>query len=106
VRLQLRERLRALTRAIAQNARNSNPGVVVEDRQRDAAEELESLHMAIAERLRRLRRIRDHEARIRVRQIECEEVDLALDAGDDRESLAEVGLRMAGRMRERHEHLP
>jgi hypothetical protein len=74
--LQLRERLRALARALAQNSLNGDPCIVLENRQLDAAEELERLHVAVAERFRRLRRIRDDEAGVRVRLIEREEVVL------------------------------
>ena len=42
---------------------------------------------------------------IAVRQIEGKEVGLLLDATDDNRRLAEVGLRMARRMGQRHEHL-
>jgi hypothetical protein len=40
-----------------------------------------------------------------VRQVECKEVDLALDAADDADRLAEVCLRMPWWVRQRHEHL-
>ena len=61
--------------------------------------------MAVAEGLGRLRRIGDDEASIRVRQIECEKVNLAFDAPDDADRLAKVHLGMARRMHQRHEHL-
>ena len=96
MRLQLGEDPRALPLAVAQDARNRDLGVVVEDRLRHAAEESEGLHVAVAEGFRRLRRIRHHEAGVRVRQVEREEVDLALDAADHGQRLAEVGLRMPG----------
>ena len=41
-----------------------------------------------------------------MRQVEGEEVRLLLDPADDHDRFAEVGLRMAGRMSQRHEHLP
>ena len=53
----------------------------------------------------RLRRIGDDEASVRVRQIECEKVNLAFDALDDADGLAKVHLGMARRMHQRHEHL-
>jgi hypothetical protein len=40
-----------------------------------------------------------------VRQIECEVVDLLLDAANDGQCFAEVGLCMTRRMHQRHEHL-
>jgi hypothetical protein len=41
-----------------------------------------------------------------VRQVHDEEVRLLLDPADDHDGFAEVRLRMPGRMRQRHEHLP
>ena len=105
VRLQLGEHARALPLAITQDAGHRDLGVVVEDRLRHAAEERERLNVAVAEGFRRLRRIGHHEAGVRVRQVEREEVDLALHAADDADRLAEVGLRMPRRMHQRHEHL-
>ena len=105
VRLQLGEHARALTLAVAEDARDRDLGIVVEDRLRDAVEERERLHVTITERLCRLGRVRHHEDGVRVRQIECEVVDLALHAADDRDCLAEVGLRVPRRMHQRHEHL-
>src|SRR6476620_12739542 len=64
-----------------------------------------SFNMAIAERFRRLRRIAHNKAGVRVRQVESEEVNLALCATDDADRLPEIGLRMPRRMYERHEHL-
>ena len=40
-----------------------------------------------------------------MRQVECEEVDLALHPADDADRLAEIGLRVPWRMLQRHEHL-
>ena len=105
VRLQLGEHARALPLAVAQNARHRDLGVVVEDRLRHAAEERERLHVPVAERLRRLCRVGHHEDGVRVRQVQREEVDLALHATDDPDRLAEVGLGMPRRMHQRHEHL-
>ena len=105
VRSQLAEHLRALPHPVAQDARDRDLGVVVEDRPRHAAEEGEGLHVPVAERLLGLGRIGRHEAGIRMRQVEREEVDLALHPADDADRLAEVGLRMPRRMRQRHEHL-
>ncbi len=82
-----------------------------------AAEECERLYMTVAEGFRCLGRISHHEVGVRMRQIVREGVDLALDAADclsglprkqkanDRQSLADVGLRVPRRMRQRHEHL-
>jgi hypothetical protein len=105
VRLQLRKYARAPALAVAQDARHRDLGVVVEDRLRDAAEERQRLHVTITKRLSRLGWVCHHEDGVRVRQIECEVVDLAFHAADDRDRLAEVGLRMPRRMDQRHEHL-
>ena len=105
MRLQLAEHPRALTLAVAQDPRHRDLGVVVEDRLRHAAEERERLHVAVAERFRRLGRIGHDEDRVGVRQVHREEVDLLLDAADHADRLAEVGLGMARRMHQRHEHL-
>lgn len=74
-------------------------GVVVQNRLRHLAEELERRSVARAKRLRRLRRIGLHEAGIAVRQVHSEEMDLLLHPADDRPRLAEVRLRMAGSCR-------
>src|SRR5581483_4974714 len=87
MRLQLAEHLRALALAIAENASDRNLGVVVEDRSRHTAEESEALHVAIAEGFLALRRIGGHEAGIRMRQVEREEMDLAPHAADDADGL-------------------
>jgi hypothetical protein len=55
--------------------------------------------------LRRLCRIADHEAGIRVRQVKSEKVDLALYAPDDADGLTKVCLSMPWRMHQRYEHL-
>ena len=105
VRLQLAEHARALTLAVAKDARHRDLGVVVEDRLRYAAEELEGSDMAVTERFRRLGRIASHEDRVRVRQIHRQKMDLAFHAADHAECLAEVDLGMPRRMHQRHEHL-
>ena len=61
--------------------------------------------MPVAERLRRLGRKGLHERVVAVRQIHDQVVRLAFDAVDDHQRFAEVGLGVARRMRERHEHL-
>ena len=61
--------------------------------------------MPVQEGLRRLRRIGLHEAGVRLRQVHAEEVDLPAHAADHADRLAKIHLRMAGRMRQRHERL-
>ena len=71
----------------------------------NAAEKVERGDMAVAERFRRLGRIRLDEDRVALRQVDDEEMDLLLDAADDGKRFAKIRLSMAGRMRERNEHL-
>jgi maleate cis-trans isomerase len=52
--------------------------------------------MAIEERFGRLARIRLHKARIRLRQVHAEEVDLLPDAADHADRFAKIHLAMPG----------
>ena len=61
--------------------------------------------MAAQERLFRLERILLDEARVRVRQVHAEKVELLPHAADHAHSLAEIHLGMPRRMRPRHERL-
>ena len=61
--------------------------------------------MPVAECLGRLPRIRLDEEGVGVRQRHREVMQLALNAADHPERLAEVHLRMPRRVRQRHEHL-
>ena len=94
-----------LTRSVRQDLRDQAAVVVVEDRRGHLAEEREGVDVAVDPGFRCRRGISTHEAGIAVRQIHDEEMRLLLDAADDDHGLAEVGLRMSGRMRQRHEHL-
>ena len=105
MRLQFAEHARPLPRSVAQDPRHRQLGVVIQDRRRHPAEERERRNMPGAERLRRLRRIGLHEAGVAVRQVHREEVDLPFHPADHRQRLAEVRLRVAGIMPQRHEHL-
>ena len=104
VGLQLGKDAGPLARAVAQDARYRQPGVVGENRLRHAAEGERGV-VAIAEGLNPLGRVGLDEAGVRVRQVEAEEVDLLPHATDHRHRLAKVGLSMAGWMGQRHEHL-
>ena len=105
VRLQLGKGARPLALAIAKDAAHRQLGVVVENGLGHAAQKGEGRVVAVEEGLDPLGRVRLDEAGIRVRQIETEEMDLLPDAADHRYRLAKVGLGVAGRMGERHEHL-
>ena len=60
---------------------------------------------AVAERFGGLRRIGPHKARVTVRQVHREEVDLPLDPGDLRQRLAKIHLGVTGIVPQRHKHL-
>ena len=59
--------------------------------------------MAVEERFGGLARIGFHEARIGLRQVHAEEVDLLPHAADHADRLAKIDLAVPGRMRQRHE---
>ena len=60
------------------------------------AEERERGVVPVTERFGGLRRIGLHKTGVAVRQVHRKEVDLALDPGDLRQSLAKIHLCMAG----------
>jgi hypothetical protein len=95
VRLQFTEDLGALARAIPEDARHRQLAVVIEDRTRHPAEELEAGVVPFAEGFAGLGRIGLHQTSVAVRQIHREEVDLALLTCDYRERFAEVDLRVS-----------
>ena len=106
VRQQPAEERRPLACPVRQDARHQAAVVVVEHRQRHAAEEREGMDMAVGPRLGRRRRVGPDVTGVAVRQVEGEEVRLLLDPADHhRAFLAEVRLGVAGRMMQRHEHL-
>ena len=105
MRLQLGKGARALARAVAEDACDRQPGIVVQDRLRHAAEKGEGGIVPVQKGLGALGRVGFDEAGIRVGQVEAEEVDRLPDAADHRHCLAEVGLGMAGRVGQRHKHL-
>ncbi len=78
VRLQMRERPRALTRAVAQDPRHRKRRVVIEDRAGNPAEKGEGADMAVEKGFRRLPRICLHEPQIGMRQDQAEEGDLGM----------------------------
>src|SRR5215813_3233267 len=69
------------------------------------AEELECGVVPVTERFGGLRRIGLHETRVAVWQVHRKEMDLALDPGDLRQSLAKIHLRVARIVPQRHEYL-
>ena len=105
VRLEFAEDLGPLARAVTENPRHRQLGVVVDDATRYAAEIVKRRVVPVTERLRRLGRKRLHERVVAVRQIHDQVVRLAFEAGDDHQRFTEVGLGVARRVHERHEHL-
>src|SRR5215469_531762 len=105
VRLQLTEDSRSQPPAVAQDARHCQLGVVIQDRTRHAAEEVEADPMTITEGLAALRRIGLHQTAVAVRQVHREEVDLALHSANNRERFTEVDLSMSRIVPQGHEHL-
>ena len=105
MRLELAEDLRPLARAVPENPRHCQLGVVVDDAPRHAAEVAERGVVPVAERLRRLGWKRLHEPVVAVRKIDDQVVRFAFDAVNDYQCLAKVGLGVARRMRQRHKHL-
>ena len=73
-------------------------------RSRHAAKISEGLVVTFQESLGVLGGKGDHEAIVGMRQIETLEVRLLLDARDHHQRLAEIGLCISRRMRQRHEH--
>ena len=99
--------MRPLPLAAIQDPGYRQLGVVVEDRARHPTKEGQGRVMPVEEGLDTLGRVGLDEAGVGVRQVEAEEVEvLAALAGDHCHRLAEVDLRMAGRMDEGDEHLP
>jgi hypothetical protein len=85
VRLQLVEHARALPLAITHNTGYRDLlAVVVQDRPRHPAKKGKGANVPVAEGVRRLRRIRRHKTRVRVRKIHRKEVDLAYFARERR----------------------
>ena len=71
-----------------------------------AAKDRERLHVPIAKRFRRLGGIGHHEARVRVGQVERDEVDLAFHPANHCQGLAEVGLGLTRRNLEHRFSIP
>src|ERR1017187_9711075 len=105
VALQLGEGLRLLPFLATQNLRYRDPGVVVENPRRNAAEVGEGSHMAFQKGLCRFGRKRHDETIIRMGQVHRQIVRLLLNASDHDHGFAEVRLRLARWMRQRHKHL-
>ena len=106
VREKSTEQPRPAARPVTLDPRHQAPVVVVEHRQRDRAEERERVHVPVDPCLGRRRGVRPDVRRVALRQVESEEMDLALDPADERPRFAEIGLPMPRRMNQRHVHLP
>ena len=106
VREKSTEQPRPAARPVMLDPRHQAPVVVVEHRQWDRAEERERVHVPVDPCLGRRRGVRPDVRRVALRQVESEEMDLALDPADERPRFAEIGLPMPRRMNQRHVHLP
>ena len=105
VRLQMRKRLRAPTRAVAQDPRHRKGGVVVQDRSGDTAEEGEGADMAVEEGLGRLPGIGLDEPDVGMGQDQAEGGDLPAPALQIHHRFAEVDLGVARRVMQWNEGL-
>jgi len=105
VTLQLQKGARLLPVIITQDPRNRQLGVVVENAAGYRSEVGEGANVAFQKRLRGLGGKSADKTVVGMRQIEDHEVRLTLDARDRHQGFAEIGLRFAWRMRQRHEHL-
>jgi len=103
---QLREGAGPIAPAVAADFCHRDLGVVVEERERHAAEEGEGRDMAVQEGLRGFPRVGLHEAGVRLRQVQAEEVDLLANAPDPHQRFPEIHLAVTWRMGQRHERLP
>ena len=105
MRLQLRERSRALATSSSQYLGDGNLRVVVKYALRHSAQEGERRYVPVAERLRGLPGICLYEYAVAVRQRHHEVVDPPLLAPYERPRLTEVALRVPRWVFQRHEHL-
>ena len=103
--LEFREHLRAQALSALHDLGHREPGVVVQNRLRHAAEKIERRHMAVAEGFRRLGWIGLDEAAVRVRQIHAKVMKADLLARDIGVRLAKIRLRMPRAMAQGNEHL-
>ena len=106
VREESAEQPRAPARPVTLDPRHQAPVVVVENRQRDRAEERERVHVPVDPCLGRRRRVCPNVRCVAVRQVEGEEMDFLLDPTNERPRFAKIGLRVPRRMNQRHVHLP
>ena len=79
--------------------------LVVDDASRHPTEVAERGVVPVAERFRRLGGKRLHKPVVAVREVDDQVVRLLFDAGDHHQRFAKVGLGVARRMRQGHEHL-
>lgn len=98
------EQRRPLACSVGRDPGHKATVIVIEDRLWHGPEEGERVDVAIDPGLGYRRRIGPHVAAVTMRQIQHEEARLLLDSADDHRRLTEVGLCMAGRMSQRHEH--
>ena len=95
MRLKLGEYTGASATAVSQYLRNRKRRVVVQYALGNASQRAERRHVAVAERLGGLRRVRLHEDAVAVWQRQNEEVYLTLHPSYDRPRLSEVALSVS-----------
>ena len=100
------EQPRAPTRPVTLDPRRQAPVVVVENRQRDRAEERECVQVPVDPCLGHRRRVCPNVRCVAVRKVKGEEMDLLLGPADERPPFAEIGLCVPRRVLKRHVHLP
>src|SRR3977135_1605700 len=91
----LREGAGSLALAVAENARHRDFEIIVQNRQRYAAEKGKCRDVPVKKSFRRLRRIGLDEAGVRMGQVEAEHTQLHAHAADDANAFAKGGLRRA-----------
>ena len=88
----LREGAGAPTLAVAKNAGHCDFEIIVQNGDRNAAEEGEGRDMAVQKGFRGLRRIGLDEASVRLRQVETKHMQLHPHAANDADAFAEIDL--------------
>jgi hypothetical protein len=104
---QFLEARRKLAGVRADNLGPGDPEIVIADPRRHAAEKPEGFGMTVLENLRAFALIGLQEKQVRERQVHGEDLDLRRmrRAGEARQRLEKVDLRLSGRLRQGHEHL-
>ena len=95
----------ALALAVAEDLRHCDLEIIVQNRDRHAAEKRKCRDVPVEKGFRGLRRIGLDEAGVRVRQVEAEHMQLHRHATNHADAFAKINLRMAWRMGKRNKDL-